>query len=46
MALRVMTQPQSPHQQPLAYLSRESDVVAQGLATLFKSNYCYCFVSA
>lgn len=46
MALGVMTQPQSLHQQPLAYLSRELDVAVQGLAILFKSNCCYCFVSA
>ena len=35
MALRVMTQPQEPHQQPAAYLNKES-----------KSNFCYCFTSA
>ena len=30
MALGVLTQPRGPHQQPIAYLSRELDVVACG----------------
>ena len=30
MALRILTQPQGPHQQPIAYLSRELDVVSPG----------------
>ena len=29
MALRVLTQPQGPHQQPIAYLSRELDVISR-----------------
>ena len=31
MALGVLTQPRGPHQQPIAYLSRELDVVGQRL---------------
>ena len=30
MALRVLTQPQGPHQQPIGHLSRESDAVHTG----------------
>ena len=30
VALGVLTQPQGPHQQPIAYLSRELDVVSRG----------------
>ena len=30
MALRILTRPQGPHQQPIAYLSRELDVVSRG----------------
>ena len=30
MSLGVLTQPQGPHQQPIAYLSRELDVIARG----------------
>ena len=30
MALGVLTQPQGPHQQPIAYLSRELDVISRG----------------
>ena len=30
MSLGVLTQPQGPHQQPTAYLSRELDVIARG----------------
>ena len=30
MALGVLTQPQGPHQQPIAYLSRELDVMSRG----------------
>ena len=30
MSLGVLTQPRGPHQQPIAYLSRESDVIARG----------------
>ena len=30
VALGVLTQPRGPHQQPIAYLSRELDVVACG----------------
>ena len=30
MALGVLTKPQGPHQQPIAHLSRESDVVSRG----------------
>ena len=30
MALGVLTQPRGPHQQPIAYLSRELDVVSRG----------------
>ena len=29
MALRVLTRPQGPHQQPIAYLSRELDVISR-----------------
>ena len=29
-ALGVLTQPQGPHQQPIAYLSRELDVISHG----------------
>ena len=30
MSLGVLTQPGGPHQQPIAYLSRELDVIARG----------------
>ena len=30
MALGVLTQPRGPHQQPIAYLSRELDVISRG----------------
>ena len=30
MALGVLTQPRGPHQQPIAYLSRDSDVISSG----------------
>ena len=30
MVLGVLTQPQGPHQQPTAYLSRELDVISRG----------------
>ena len=30
MALGVLTQPQGPHHQPIAYLSRELDVISHG----------------
>ena len=30
MALGVLTQPRGPHQQPIAYLSRELDVMSRG----------------
>ena len=30
MALGVLTQPQGPQQQPIAYLSRELDVISRG----------------
>ena len=30
MALGVLTQPRGPHQQPIAYLSRELDVISHG----------------
>ena len=30
MALGVLTQPRGPHLQPIAYLSRELDVIARG----------------
>ena len=30
MALGVLTQPRGPHQQPIAYLSRELDVTSRG----------------
>ena len=30
MSLGVLTQPQGPHQQPIAYLSRELEVIARG----------------
>ena len=30
MAVGVLTQPRGPHQQPIAYLSRELDVVSRG----------------
>ena len=30
MALGVLTQPRGPHQQPIAYLSRELDVISCG----------------
>ena len=30
MALGVLTQPRGPHQQPIAYLSGESDVISHG----------------
>ena len=30
MTLRVLTQPRGPHQQPIAYLNRELDVVSRG----------------
>ena len=30
MAWRVLTQPQGPHQQPIAYLNRELDVISRG----------------
>ena len=30
MALGVLTQPRGPHQQPIAYLSKELDVITRG----------------
>ena len=30
VALGVLTQPRGPHQQPIAYLSRELDVISRG----------------
>ena len=45
VALGVLTQTQGPDQQPIAYLSRELDVISHGWPTLPKSNWGSSFIS-
>ena len=45
MALGVLTQLGGPHQQPIAYLSKELDVIAHGWPHCLKSHWGHGFIS-